>query len=75
MYYAERWVDGWLWWRPTPDGSWLCASQERMIERLREALRTVSNVSLFPDHKRDDAEFLRGSMMAARGAALTALGQ
>jgi hypothetical protein len=41
MYYEEKWIDGWLWWRRTLDGPWLKATEEQMIARMRKALELV----------------------------------
>jgi hypothetical protein len=73
MYYEEQWIDGWLLWRTAPEGSWSRASDARMIDRLRGAISTIATAALIPEHKRDDAEFLRGAIMAGLGVALTAL--
>jgi hypothetical protein len=41
MYYEEKWIDGWLWYRRTLDGPWLKASEDQMIARMRNALELV----------------------------------
>jgi hypothetical protein len=75
MYYEEKWVDGWLWYRRTVDGPWTHASDQRMVERMRKALELVVDATDCPEERRDDAAWLRGALLAARGAALTVLGQ
>ena len=41
MYYEEKWVDGWLWYRHATDGPWVTASEEHMIGRMRKSLELV----------------------------------
>lgn len=37
MYHEEKWMDGRLYWRGTPDGAWIQASYGVVSERLQEA--------------------------------------
>ena len=75
MYYEEKWIDGWLWRRREVDGQWLKASDEQMITRMRKALEFVVAGTDGYEHKQTDLAWLRSSLMAARGAALAALGR
>ena len=73
MYYEEKWVDGWLWYRRGMNGPWLTASDEKMITRMRKALELVVEAADIPEDKKSDVAWLRTALLAARGAALTAL--
>lgn len=73
MHYEEKWVDGWLWRRVSPHGQWDKVSEGQMIARMRLALELVLEATDCPEHRRGDVAWLRGALLAARGAALTAL--
>ncbi len=75
MYYEEQWRDGWLWYRGSLDGPWAKASEQEMLARMRNALELVVEATDCPEHRRSDVAWLRGALLAARGAALTALGR
>jgi hypothetical protein len=75
MHYEQKWADGRLWYRHAANGPWLTASDERMCERLRKALELVIEATDVPEGKRSDAAWLRSALMAARGAAMNALGR
>jgi hypothetical protein len=75
MYYEEKWIDGWLWWRRTLDGPWLKATEVQMIARMRNALELVVEATDGPEYRKMDVAWLRGALLAARAAALTALGR
>ena len=75
MYYEEKWIDGWLWCRREVDGQWLKTTDEQMITRMRKALEFVVAGTDGYEHKQTDLAWLRSSLMAARGAALAALGR
>ena len=75
MYYEEKWIDGWLWYRRTLDGPWLKSSEDQMIARMRNALELVVEATDGPEHRKRDPAWLRGALLAARAAALTALGR
>lgn len=75
MYYEEKWVDGWLWWRRTLDGPWVQASEEQMIARMRKALELVVEATEALGDRKTDVAWLRGALLAARAAALAALGR
>jgi hypothetical protein len=75
MYYEEQWRDGWLWHRRSLDGPWARASEQEMIARMRKALELVVEATDCPEHRRGDPAWLRGALLAARAAALTALGR
>ena len=75
MYYEEQWRDGWLWVRRSLDGPWIKASKAQMIVRMRHALELVVEATDCPDARRNDPAWLRGALLAARAAALTALGR
>jgi hypothetical protein len=74
MYYEEKWVDGWLWHRRSVDGEWSRVSDQEMIARMRKALELVIEATDCPEQRRHDLPWLRGALLAARAAALTALG-
>ena len=42
---------------------------------MRNALELVVEATDCPEHRRSDPAWLRGALLAARGAALTALGR
>jgi hypothetical protein len=75
MHYEEKWVDGWLWYRHSFDGPWVTASDEQMVGRMRKALELIVEATEVPDDKRSDLVWLRTALLAARGAALNALGR
>jgi hypothetical protein len=75
MYYEEQWRDGWLWRRRSIDGPWSKASDQEMIARMHQALEVVVEVTDCPEERRGDPAWLRGALLAARAAALTALGR
>jgi hypothetical protein len=75
MHYEQKWADGRLWYRHAAHGPWLTASDERMCERLRKGLELVLEATDIPEGKRSDAAWLRSALMAARGAAMNALGR
>jgi hypothetical protein len=75
MYYEEKWIDGWLWCRRELDGQWRKATDEQMITRMRKALEFVVAGTDGYEYKQTDLAWLRSSLMAARGAALAALGR
>jgi hypothetical protein len=54
MYYEEKGIDGWLWWRRTPDGPWEKASDQQMTARMRKALAMVVEAADYPEHKRQE---------------------
>jgi len=74
MHYEEKWIDGWLWCRRRLDEPWTRASDEQMIARLRTALALVIGATDIADERRTDLSWLRGALLAARSAALSALG-
>ena len=74
MHYEEKWMDGWLWRRLSPHSQWHKASSEEMMARMRHALALVLEATDCPAHRKNDVAWLRGALLAARGAALTALG-
>jgi hypothetical protein len=74
MHYEEKWFQGWLWYRRELDEPWQRASSERMMARMRSALELVVEATELPDEKRSNAVWLRGALLAARAAALAALG-
>jgi hypothetical protein len=75
MYYEERWIDGWPWYRRTLDGPWVKMSEDQMIARLRNALEFVVEATDRFEQKRCDLAWLRGAVLTSRAAALTALGR
>jgi hypothetical protein len=75
MYYEEKWIDGWLWRRRSPDGEWVRATDEQMIGRMRKALDLVVEATDCPEFRKSDLAWLRSALLAARAAALTALGR
>ena len=75
MHYEEKWVNGWLWYRRQMDGPWVTASDEMMASRMRSALELVVEATDLPKDKGLDVAWLRSSLLAARGVALTALGR
>ena len=75
MYYEEKWVDGWLWYRHATDGPWLTASDEHMIGRMRKSLELVIEATDIPEDKKSDVAGSGSALLAARGAALTCLGR
>ena len=46
-----------------------------MISRMRKALELVVEITDYPEHKKNDSSWLRSALLAARGAALSALGR
>lgn len=74
MHYEEKWIDGWLWCRRRLDEPWIRASDEQIIARLRTALALVIEATDIADERRTDLSWLRGALLAARSAALSALG-
>ena len=74
MHYEEKWLDGWLWRRLSPHGQWSRVSSDEMMARMRHALALVLEATDCPEHRKNDVAWLRGALLAARGAALTALG-
>jgi len=74
MHYEEKWIEGWLWYRRKLDEPWQRAPSDQMTARMRSALELVVEATNFPDDKRRDAAWLRGALLAARAAALAALG-
>lgn len=75
MYYEEKWIDGWPWYRRTLDAPWVKVPEKQMVARMRNALALIVEVTDCPERRRDDAAWLRGALLAARAAALTALGK
>ena len=75
MYYEERCIDGWPWYRRTLDGPWVKVSEEQMIARLRNALGLVVEATDGLEHKKNNLTWLRGAVLTSRAAALTALGR
>jgi hypothetical protein len=75
MYYEEQWREGWLWIRRSLDGPWVEASEAQMIAWMRHALELVVEATDCPEGRRLDPAWLRGALLAARAAALTALGR
>ena len=75
MYYEEKWIDGWPWCRRTVDAPWGKVPDEQMFARMRNALALIIEVTDCPERSRDDSAWLRGTLLAARAAALTALGR
>lgn len=73
-HYEEKFSQGWLWYRRQLDEPWQRASNEHMLGRMRSALELIVEATDLPDNKRGDAAWLRGALMAARAAALAALG-
>ena len=73
MHYEEKWMDGWLCAWVSPHGQWDKVPEKQMIARMRHALELVLEATDFPEHRRSDVAWLRGTLLAARGAALTAL--
>lgn len=37
MYYEEKWIDGNLMWRGTPNGEWKDVSRSELLTRLKKA--------------------------------------
>jgi hypothetical protein len=74
MYYEERCIDGWPWYRRTLDGPWVKVSEEQMIVRLRNALGLVIEATDGLEHKKNDLPWLRGAVLTSRAAARNALG-
>jgi len=75
MHHEEKWLDGWLWCRRSPHGEWEKASEAQMIARMRKALTLVVAAAEVPAHKSDDPAWLHGALLAAKSAALLALGR
>jgi hypothetical protein len=75
MYYEEKWIDGWLWHRDTIDGPWVTASAEQVIARMRKSLELVVEATNIPEERKSDLAWLKTALLAARGAALNALGR
>ena len=75
MYYEEKWVEGWLWYRHAFDGPWVTASDEQMVARMRKALELIVEATHVPDDRKQDLNWHKGAILAARGAARTALGR
>jgi len=73
MHYEERWADGWLWRRVSPHDQWDKVSEGQMIARMRHALELVLEATDCPEHRKSDVAWLRGALLAARGAAFTAM--
>jgi hypothetical protein len=74
MYYEERWIDGWPWFRRTLDGPWTKMTEEQMVARLRNALGLVIEATDGFEHRRSDLAWLRGAVLTSRAAARNALG-
>jgi hypothetical protein len=74
MYYEERWIDGWPWYRRALDGPWSRMSEDQMIARLRNALGLVIEATDGFEHKKNDLAWLRGAVLTSRAAARNALG-
>ena len=75
VYYEEKWIEGWLWYRRSLEEPWSQASEREMIARMRTALELVVEATDCPEAKRSDPAWLRGALLAARAAALAALGR
>ncbi len=73
MHFEEKWADGWLWRRASPLGQWEKVPEKQMIARMRHALELVLEATDCPEHRKGDVAWLRGALLAARGAAFTAL--
>ena len=73
-HYEEKFSQGWLWYRKALDEPWQQASSEQVLSRMRSALELVAEATEIPNDKRSDAVWLRGALLAARAAALAALG-
>jgi hypothetical protein len=75
VYYEEKWIEGWLWYRRSLEEPWSQAGEREMIARMRTALELVIEATDCPEAKRSDPAWLRGALLAARAAALAALGR
>ena len=42
MYYEEKWIDGWPWYRRTLDAPWVKVPEKQMVARMRNALALIS---------------------------------
>ena len=76
MYYEEKWIEGWLWYRRSLEEPWSPggrAGDDRADAHARSNWWSKSTDC--PEAKRSDPAWLRGALLAARAAALAALGR
>jgi hypothetical protein len=74
MYYEEKWIDGWLWYRRALDEPWRKVSDEYMIARMRHALELIVDATDGSERGERGLSWLRCSLLAVKAIALTALG-
>lgn len=44
MYFEEKLIDGWWYWRGTPDGDWQRMTAEQLNSRLKDYYREVEKL-------------------------------